>query len=109
MDVPLDAIFDAFGVAVTVTPSVGDPVETTGAWILPSTESAPSAFAVQRREPREVMALRRDEVGSVPRGTVIDAPPYGSDVSQRWKVDGFDRVEADIVRVVLVPAPDEST
>lgn len=102
MDVPLDAIFDAFGVAVTVTPNGGDPVETVGAWILPSTESEPAAFALQRREARSVMALRRDEAGPIAKGCVIDAPPYGSTVSQRWKVDGFDRVEPDILRVVLV-------
>lgn len=109
MDVPLDPIFDAFAVAAVVTPPGGDAVETTGIWVTSTTEDFPTTQDLKRREQRRVFALRRADVGSVPLKTVIEAPDYGSAVVRRWRVDGFERVESDIVRVVVIPVPDEET
>ena len=108
MDVPLDVFFDAFGISVTVTPPGSDAVLATGFWVLPLTEDRPGASDVLRREARHVLTLRRSEVPTVPRGTLIDAADIGSVVVQRWRVDGFDRVEADHVRVIVVPDADET-
>ncbi len=104
-EVSLGSIFDAFSVPATVRPPGADSIETSGVWVSSSTDGAPSGFGVQRREARDVFALRRDEVPEIKRGTVIVAPPYGSTVLQRWRVDGFEVIEADCLRVVVVPDP----
>lgn len=101
--VPLDPLFRAFGVAVTVTPPGEDAIETTGVWVSPLTETWPAGLDLERSEPRHVLALRRDEVASVPRGTVVVAPEQGGGDDQTWRVDGIERVESDHHRVVLVP------
>lgn len=108
MDVPLDPIFGAFAVAAVVTPPGGDAVETTGIWVTPATEDFPPAADVKKREQRRVFSLRRAEISSVPLRTLIEAPDYGSNVVRRWRVDGFDRLESDILRVVVIPAPEET-
>jgi hypothetical protein len=109
VDVPLDPLFDAFAVAAVVTPPGGDAVATSGIWVTSTTEDWPTGAELKRRELRRVFALRRDEADSVPLKTLIEAPDYGSTVVRRWRVDGFERVDPDILRVVVVPAPDEET
>lgn len=102
----LDLNFLVHGVAATVTrPSHLDtPIETTLIWVTPITEDAPIASGrLARREPRRIAALRIDEVETVPVGTVIIAPPKDGDENQAWRVDGVDRVEADHIRVIVVP------
>jgi hypothetical protein len=108
VDVPLDPIFEAFAVAAVVTPPGGDAVETSGIWVTSPTEDFPVGGDIKRRELRRVFGLRRDEVGSVPLKTLIEAPDYGSTVVRRWRVDGFDRNDPDILRVVVIPALEET-
>ena len=97
----------AHGMPVTVTVAGEDAVETTGIWMTPETEEvSPGGGNTQRREAYRVLVLRRADVPLVPRGTiVVGAPHYGD--SQRWRVDGTDRVEVDRVYVIVVPAPEE--
>jgi hypothetical protein len=107
----LDLNLAAHGVDVTVTRPAPDdtPIATRGIWMTWITEDVPAASDFQRREPRKVMALSRIVVPTVPRGTLIVAPPpqgTGS-VTQTWRVDGTERVEADHTRVFMVPAEDE--
>ena len=95
----------AHGVPATVQleyPDVGDPIETRGIWVTQFTESLPDSLELQRREPIKVMALRRDEVPTVPRGTTIQAPEVMGGPVLGWKVDGMARVDNDHHRVVLV-------
>lgn len=96
----------AHGVSATVTVDGQDPIETTGIWLTPLTEEFPASTAFQRREPRRVMALSRAEVSLVPRGTLIQAALKSGDASQRWRVEGPERIEADHVRVWVVPDPE---
>lgn len=103
----LDLNFSVHGVLATVTRPAPDntPIETVGVWLPPATEGFPTGADFQRREPQRVMALRRDEVPSVPRGTLIAAPEKGGDAVQVWRVDGFERYDADHHRVLVIPEP----
>lgn len=100
----LDLNFSAHGVDAVVTRPAPDdePVETRGIWITPLTEDAPVNAAFARREPRRILALKRSEVPTVPRGTGIQAPEKAGDDPVGWRVDGMDRIEADHQRVIVV-------
>lgn len=98
----------AHGVPITVIRPApdDDPITTRGIWLTWDTESQQAGMDFQRREQRTVMGLRRLDVPTVPRGTVILAPPKGGDTVQGWRVDGTDMVFADHVRVIVIAAPD---
>lgn len=105
--VPLDPIFAAFGVPVTVTrPALDDaPIETTGVWVeLPEME-VPLGLGFQRKEPQRVLALSRVEVPTVPRGTEILAPETLGGPVKGWRVDGLERADVDLHRVYVMPDP----
>lgn len=100
----LTAQFATFGVAATVTPPDGFLVSATGVWVSDVLEQMPVGHDFQRRDPRRVMAFLRTELADVPaRGTVVVAAEYGGGAARTWKVDGLDKVDAEQVRVVLVP------
>lgn len=101
---PISACFAAFGVAATVTrpPRDDAPITTTGVWITPLTPELPGGMGLQRREIRRVLALRRDQVPTVPRGTIISAPEYAGQTPKTWRVDGYELEEADHHRVIVV-------
>lgn len=102
----LDLNLSAHGVDVTVTRPVPDdePIEARGIWLTPTTEGLPIGSELTRREPRRVLALRRADVPTVPRGTLIVAPEKaGDEDTLEWRVDGFEHYEADHVRVIVVP------
>ena len=99
--------FNAHGVPATVTrpPPDGAPVVTSGIWLSrPVEEQLPVGTDFQRREPRRVMVLPRDVLSRVPRGSLITAPEQLGGVVKTWRVDEFDRTEADQWRVVVVPS-----
>lgn len=100
----LQANMAAHGMPVTVTVPGEDPVETTGVWMTPETTDVPGgAQELRFKEGVQVLVLRREDVASVPRKTIVQgAPHYGA--TARWMVDGTAKVEADRVYVVLVPA-----
>jgi len=99
-----DANFATHGVPVLVTVLDEDPVETNGIWLTATTEDMPSLMEFQRREVRRILALRRDEVPSVPKGTIIVGPESAGGEDRRWVVDGIDRQEADHTRVIVLLA-----
>lgn len=104
----LDINLTTHGVPATVTRPFPDdtPIVTRGIWLTWDTDAPPTGTEFQRREPRKVLALRRLDVPTVPRGTVILAPQKGGDTVQAWRVDGTETVFADHVRVIVVAAPD---
>jgi len=105
--VPFAALQEAFGVPGTVTIPDGTPVATDVVWILPSTPEYPSEeFA--RREPKRVLAISRDEIPLVPRGTVIVAAERLGDVERTWIVDSLAHLDADHTRVLVVPGIEET-
>lgn len=102
----LDLNLSAHGVPATVTrPAPGNtPIETRVIWVTPITDLMPEGMAFQRREQSKVLAIPRDEVPTVPKGTTIVAPgpPGGDTTPYTWKVDGTDRIDADHTRVTVV-------
>lgn len=95
------------GVAATVTRPAPDdtPVVTTGIWTTaPLDEARPFGVDFQRRDPRRVLALPRRTLATVPRGTTISAPEMPGGTAQTWVVDGLDTIDADTIRVVVVPS-----
>lgn len=98
----LRANLAAHGAEVTVTVSGAEAVECDGIWLTPESIETPPAQEFQRREGRWVLVLRKADVPSAPRGTVVvGAPPNGT--SQRWVVEGTAKLEADRLYVLLAP------
>lgn len=99
-------ILEAFGLPITVTRPLPDdgPIVTTGVWVRPLVEEQPFGTDLRRREPRKVMAIPRDAtLTQVPRHTTILAAEEAGATVKTWRVDGYDRTEADEFRVILVP------
>lgn len=103
--VPFSVAMACFGVPATVTRPAPDatPIETTAVWVPSATEGQPIGMEFQRQVAIRVLALPRDLVPTVPRGTLVVAPEMlGGDV-RTWRVDSTDRIEYDHTRVVVLP------
>lgn len=101
----LDANWQAYGVDAVVTRPAPDNTPITGVkviWVTPETADVPVGGVWQRRELRPVLAIRRSDVPTVPRGTRIVAAPRGSSVAQAWQVEGVEREEVEHVRVTVL-------
>lgn len=96
-----DLNVSAHGLDVTVTPLGQAAIATRGIWVLPQVEDHPVGSDLQRREPRKVLALKRDIVGVPPRGSVILAPEVVGGAIKTWRVDGIERVEAELTRLIV--------
>lgn len=101
--VPWDALAAPFGVSATVDPD-GAAIETTAIWVDASVIESPVGQNFQGAEARKVLALSRDEVPSVPQGTVILAPLRKADTPRRWQVDSTVAVDADQTKVLVIEA-----
>lgn len=91
----------AHGVPATVTPPNQDPIETNVIWVTPVTEFPPASLEIAKAEPVYVMAISRADVPDVPTGTEITAPRKDGGDDEEWIVDGFERIEADKIHVVV--------
>lgn len=101
--VPLAPILAVLGVPATVTLPNEDPVETTGVWqATPLEEDRPVGPDYQRREQRRVLALPRDVLPSIPRGTIIEAPEVLNGPSRTWRSDGLARADLEFWHIVVV-------
>lgn len=110
--VPIASAADTFGLPITVTrpDPYNDPVQTTGIWISTDhmggglVEPRPYGTDFQRREPRRLLAVtRNDQLPTLPRGSSVVAPEYLGGPAKTWTVDGLEHVEADCWRALLVP------
>lgn len=103
MTIPCEELFDTLGLAATVTaPRAERAVETTVIWVPPSSVDVPTAADLTRKTPIRILALKRAEVTDIPIGTLIEVAELSDEDVKIWRVEEFDRVEADIVRVVVV-------
>lgn len=104
--VPMDLALDAFGVPATVrrAPPNETPLPTTGFWIRPlHEEQLPVGSDLQQREPRRVFVMKKTAAfASLKRGDLIDAPEELDGPVVRWRVDGFDQVDSDCWRPIVV-------
>jgi len=99
----------AFGVPATVTRPAPEntPVATTGIWLSSLDEDRPFGTDFQRRAPRHLLSIAREAgLTHIPRGSVIVAPEQVGFALRTWRVDGYERVDSDDMRVILVPASD---
>jgi hypothetical protein len=105
----LDLNLQAHGVAIVVTRPAPDdePIDTRGIWQTPSPESVPIGSSFGRTDRQRIMVLRKSDVPTAPRGTVIIAPEKLGDCDQAWRVDGLEREEADLWAVHLVSSPED--
>lgn len=103
-----DVNFGVHGVDATLTRPFPDdtPITTRVIWQASETEDVPAGVVFGRREARRVAAIRRTDVDSVPRGSILVAPEAAGQASQRWRVDGVHHVTPEHVRVSVVPDPD---
>ncbi len=98
-----DITFDAFPVAATVTLPGEAAITTTAVWLSPLIDDMPVGRDLNRREPRRLMALRRDDVPEVPRGTIIAAVEKIGGDERNWQIDGIESTEPGHFRVIVVP------
>ena len=103
-DATRDANWFALGVPATVTRPREVGISTRAIWVTPVSDLLPGGADFQASRPERIIALKLNEVPTVPRGTIIDAPERGGGAVQRWEVDGRERTEADHVRVIVRPA-----
>lgn len=96
-----DVNFGIHGVAAVVTVPDGAPVATPIIWLTSQTEASPGTLA--RREVHHVMAIRRDDVPVVPRGTLVAVCEHLQTSPALWRVDSQEAVYPDHTRVWVVP------
>lgn len=103
-ELELETHFDVHGVPATVTRPAPEetPIATRVIWPAPTESEFPGGFGNQRSEAIRVMALRRDQVPTVPKGTRIVAPPDTGGADREWVVDATARIEFDITRVLVL-------
>lgn len=99
--------FAVHGVAADVTVPNGTPVATRVIWMTPEPVDVPGD-GFRRNATRRVMAIRRDDVPAVTRGTLVAVTEHLLDDPIVWQVDSMDTVRSDHYRVVVVPYEGES-
>lgn len=98
-----DLVQEAFGVSATVTVPMGNPIETTAIWITePRDDAQPVGTDLMRRSPRRILAIPRTALPALPRGSLIVVADAHGGVAQSWRVDGFERVDPQFFRVIVV-------
>src|SRR3954468_6638707 len=87
--------FNTHGVPAQVTrPAPDDTVIATRViWLTPGVDQLPSGAGFGRVGPTHLMAIRLDEGGTVPLGTLVMAAPQGGAVAVGWKVDGIEGLD----------------
>ena len=98
--------FSVHGVPALVTIPDGPAVETSIIWLTPITEQVPGGTDLRRADPKRLMALRRDCIPTVPRGTRVEVTEHLQESPDLWTVDAVERVEPDHHRVIVVPSGD---
>src|SRR5512134_1877608 len=98
-----EANFGIHGVPAHVTPPAAASVLTRIIWADREAAAVPGEGTFQRSEPRRVMAIRRDDLDAVPRGTIVEVTEHLRDEPARWRVDSTQRIDSEHIRVVVVP------
>jgi len=90
-----DLVFGLTGVAATVTPRDGSPVDTVVSWLAPSTARLVAGEPIEDQRWR--VAVRRDHVDSLPVGSTILAPrPPEFPDARTWVVDAVEDLDPDV-------------
>jgi hypothetical protein len=99
-----DVNFATHGVPATVTPPGAPAVTTRVIWLTPLSVQSPVGASFTRTEAQRIVAIPRDDVPEVPRGTLLAVTEPFQSAPVAWKVDGIDEVRADHYRAVVIPA-----
>lgn len=111
----MSVIFDAFGVDATVRlPESGSAdIDTRVVWLPEGQPLNPIGLDdqrfqpnFQRRDPLLILALRKDDVSTAPRGTRIVAPALDGDVDETWMVDGLIAEDSEHFKVAVLKVDD---
>lgn len=102
----LEVNFSAHGVPAQITrPAPDDTVIPTSViWVPTENQQLPAGAGFGRVGPTHLMAIRLDEVATVPTGTVVLAPEPGATTAVGWKVDGIAAYNAYYVLALVVRA-----
>lgn len=105
--VPFTVCQDAFGLPGVVTrPAPQDtPIATTVVWVFPTTQDEPPSAEFHRRDSMRVVAVKRADVPTLPRGTRIEAPAVLGGTSLTWTVERIDLSESDVIRALVLQEP----
>jgi len=92
--------------ATVTRPAPDDtPITTRIIWVVPGSEAGPSGADFGRTDRRRIVAIRRDEVPTVPTGTRINAAEPPDTTLRDWITDGpLTPMDADHVRVFVIQA-----
>ena len=98
--------FAVHGIPAEVTPQppTDETVSTRIIWLQPLTDPQPPGSAFGRSETRRSMAIRRDDVPSIPVGTLVAVTEHLREAPTLWKVDSMEASLHDHHRVLVVPA-----
>lgn len=83
---------NVLGVDATVTRPAPDntPIMTRGIWSFPLGDQQEFGVDFKRREPRRVLVLPREDVPTMPSGTLISAAEAVGGTPRTWRFDGHD-------------------
>lgn len=95
--------FGTHGISATVTLPGWPGVSTKIIWLTPVSEERPASADFARHDAKRSMAIRRDDVPSVPLGTTVAVTEHLQESPSFWVVDSMDAIFQDHHRVVVVP------
>lgn len=100
---PLEAFEGPMGTSAAITRPWENPISTMVIWLGPLAEEVPFGKEYSRRGARELMAVRKDEVPELQRGSIVVASGPPGDTVRNWQVDSIDRADRDYHYAVVVP------
>jgi hypothetical protein len=101
----LGPIWDAFGLPATLVVPGGQPISLRAVWINLQTVEAPIGGEARVAEQRRPLAMRRSEAIYVLRDSRITVAEHEGGAAREWRVDGFGRIDSEIIEVLVVPGP----
>ena len=101
----LDPIWDVFSLPATLVVPGGEPVSLRAVWINLQTVEAPGGGEARVAEQRRPLALRRAEATYVLRDSRVTVAEHEGGPPREWRVDGFGRIDSEIIEVLVVPGP----
>jgi hypothetical protein len=100
----LEAFEGPMGTQAAITRPWENPISTKIIWIGPiEKESPPVGLEYAKRGARELMAVRKDEVPKLQRGSIVNAAGPPGDTVRDWQVDSIARSDRDYFYAIVVP------
>lgn len=99
---PLSAFFTVFGLPATVTLPDAAPISTTALWLPPTSVAELTGVLVPQGQFLAVCDLKKTEVPTLPRGTLITGACLATGASATWCVDRILYEDAEVLRAVVL-------